>query len=66
MHSYRRDFAQKMYTRIARDTSLLSERAIYRCRKDMYGCVFDRAALKAVSVQLGHSRVNVIAEHYMR
>ena len=66
MHAWRREYAQAMYARIARDTDTLSEKELYRCKKDMYGCVYDREALKAVSEQLGHARINVIAEHYMR
>ena len=66
MHAWRREYAQAMYARIARDTDLLSEKELYRCKADMYGCIYDREALKAVSKQLGHARINVIAEHYMR
>ena len=66
MHALRRDFAQTMYARIARDVTTLPSREVYRCRADMHGEVFDRAALLAVSQQLGHNRINVIAEHYMR
>ncbi len=66
MHALRRDFAQTMYARIARDVATLPEKELYRCRTDMRGYVYDRAALLAVSQQLGHNRVNIIAEHYMR
>ena len=66
MHALRREYAQAMYARIARDVTTLPEKELYRCRADMHGEVYDRAALLAVSQQLGHSRINVIAEHYMR
>ena len=63
MHAWRRDFAQAMYARIARDTDTLPEKELYRCKADMRGCIYDREALKAVSEQLGHARINVVAEH---
>ena len=66
MHALRREYAQAMYARIARDVTTLPEKELYRCRADMHGEVYDRAALLAVSQQLGHNRINVIAEHYMR
>ena len=66
MHALRREFAQAMYARIARDVAGLPEKELYRCRADMRGCIYDREALLAVSQQLGHNRINVIAEYYMR
>jgi len=38
--------------------------SMYRCRKDMTGVVLDREAIFITSENLGHSRDDVIPEHY--
>ena len=40
--------------------------ALYICRKDRAGTVFDRKAMIIVSQCLGHNREDVVAEHYIR
>lgn len=63
-HAYRADFARSMYASMARDTGSLHGKQLYRCKGDMAGKVFDRAALSKVSRALGHARVGVVT-HYM-
>ena len=53
MHALRREYAQAMYARIARDVTTLPSREVYRNREDMRGCVYDRAALLVVSRSWG-------------
>lgn len=66
IHWYRSDFAREVYARCARDTESLSSRELYHPRGGgMDGMVFDRAALKEVSLQLGHSRLDVVPHHYL-
>ena len=38
---------------------------VYCCRKDRRGVWLDREAMRITSEALGHSRINVIAEHYL-
>ena len=64
VHEYRADFAMELYRRLARPLEDLPQRERYVCRKDRAGTQYDRAAMKAVSVQLGHNRVDVVT-HYL-
>lgn len=63
IHAYRRDFAKALYARIARDTSTLPKQELYCCMADMSGVVFDRRAMKTVSVARGHSRLDVVTTY---
>lgn len=63
VHSYRREYATRVYTRYARADIPRSDR--YYCRKDRRGIVYDRQAMLITSRALGHNRINVIAEHYL-
>ena len=38
---------------------------VYCCRKDRRGVWLDREAMRITSEALGHSRINLIAEHYL-
>ena len=66
VHSYRSDYATAIYKAYERDISSLSQKEKYFCRSDRKGTCFDRQALKEASEALGHSRVSVVAEHYIR
>lgn len=65
IHSYRAEYASRMYNAIARDPATLPPRERYCCRGDMAGQWFDRAALMEVSKELGHARCNVVVSHYL-
>lgn len=65
IHSYRRDYANELYNRLARDVSTLPRSERYDCRGDRAGSSYDRAAMREVSAQLGHNRVSVIAQSYL-
>ncbi len=69
IHRYRADFARADYARRARDVSTLKEKEIYGCRRAgtydiMGGKCFDRQAMLETSMQLGHTRLDVMA-HYL-
>ena len=64
-HYYRALYAQAYYDKCARQLESLSTKEKYYMRKDRKGDVYDRAAMKIVSEQLGHVRINVIAGHYL-
>ncbi len=40
--------------------------AVYYCRDDLKGTVYDRRALFKASAALGHNRESIVAEHYLR
>ena len=65
VHGCRREYAQAFYRMIARDVDQLERRDRYACRGDKAGVVYDRRAMLAVSRQLGHNRISVIAGHYL-
>lgn len=66
VHSWRADYATAIYNAHARDLSTLSRSEKYYCRGDLKGQVYDRAALLIASQALGHNRISVVAEHYLR
>ena len=49
----------------ATDGGRIWKSALYRCRGDEAGRVFDRAAMLAASRALGHDRESVVGEHYL-
>lgn len=65
IHEYRGDYAREYYNSIARDTTTLSSKEKYFCRRDMQGQVYDKKALGIVSKALGHNRENVVVSHYL-
>lgn len=84
IHSYRADYATRVYLKNARPVESLrgvrewygrvnrttgehiDEPALYRLRCDRRGEVLDRAAMLTASRALGHNRVSVVADHYLR
>ncbi len=64
-HYYRSIYATRAYRKIARDLSELSDSEKYYCRKDRAGYVYDRVAMIYASRQLGHNRLDVIANNYL-
>lgn len=65
-HSYRSDYATAIYHAYARPIEELPKDKKYCCRGDRKGEVFDKDAMKIASEALGHSRVEVVAGHYIR
>lgn len=65
VHSYRAIFARRVYQAHARDLAILPKAEIYACRADRKGVHFDKKAMKIASQQLGHERLNVIAQSYL-
>ena len=65
IHGYRACYAQALYAMLARDPKEIPESERYCCRKDQRGKWYDRKAVLEVSKQLGHSRTNVVVEHYL-
>ena len=66
IHGYRSEFATAVYKQYARPVKSLPPEERYCCRKDRKGVWYDRKALLETSRQLGHNRVCVVGEHYLR
>lgn len=65
IHSYRSDFATRLYLLHAREIDSLPRKERYICRRDKVGTIYDRQAMLIASQALGHNRIDVIAQHYL-
>lgn len=65
IHSYRADYACRLYHESARDLSNLNRSEVYCCRGDMAGRHYDKAAMQKVSWALGHNRIEIVASNYL-
>ena len=66
IHSYRADYASRIYLKYARPIEEIPRKERYICRKDKAGIVYDKAAMLEASKALGHNRISVVGEHYLR
>lgn len=78
IHSYRSDYANRIYRMYARPIDEIPKdayhsgikqayaRDVYSCRKDETGKKLDKRAMEICSKALGHNRISVIADHYLR
>ena len=78
IHAYRAEYATAMYKKYARriedipydrinkGTGRRFQGDVYTCRKEESGRKLDRAAMKKCSKALGHNRVSVVADNYIR
>lgn len=65
IHAYRADYAKRVYQLYARPVDEIPRSERYYCQGDMRGTVLDRKAMESASKALGHSRIDVIAGHYL-
>lgn len=78
IHSYRAEYATDIYKAYARPieeipydkvnkgTGKLYQSDVYTCRKDEAGKKLDKAAMFVCSKALGHNRISVVADNYIR
>ena len=78
IHSYRADYATEIYKKYARNiedipfdrvnkgTGKKFQSEVYACRKDESGKKLDKAAMLLSSKALGHNRIEVVANNYIR
>ncbi len=77
VHSYRAEYATALYKSYARDVKDIPagpctiagktyRSAIYSCRQDEAGKKLDRSAMFVVSKALGHNRICIVADNYLR
>ncbi len=76
IHDYRADYATALYKKLARPIDEIPfdrinrgsghryQSDVYICRGDQKGIKLDKAAMKKVSIALGHNRISVVGEHY--
>lgn len=78
IHDYRGDYASavyKMYARpieqipydrVNKGTGKMYQSDVYTCRKDETGKKLDRQAMLVASKALGHNRIDIVADNYIR
>ena len=64
--SYARPLDQIPYDRVNKGTGKRFQGDVYTCRKDESGKKLDRQAMKKCSKALGHNRISVVADNYIR
>lgn len=64
IHSYRSEYANALYKKYARTDIPQNDK--YVCRNDFKGLVLDKKAMKIVSNNLGHNRISVFPQSYLR
>lgn len=65
VHALRAQYAVSLYRKYAEPVEKLERKDKYVCRKEKAGTVYDRRALLIVSKNLGHNRLNVVADNYL-
>lgn len=65
-HSYRSSYAKKMYDELKRPLDQIPPKEKYFCRGDLKGTIYDKKAMEKVSNALGHNRLSVISQSYLR
>jgi hypothetical protein len=66
VHSYRSNYCTEIYNSLARPIEKIPKNERYHCRSDLKGVCYDKRAMLIASRCLGHNRINIIAEHYLR
>ncbi len=66
VHSYRSNYCIEIYKALARPLEKIPMKERYHCRSELKGTCYDKRAMLIASRCLGHNRINIIAEHYLR
>lgn len=78
IHSFRADYATALYNETARSiesipydkinkgTGYSYQSEVYHCRSDQKGIKLDRQAMLYTSKALGHNRIDIVANNYIR
>ena len=64
--AHARDIKDIPYDRVNRGTGKRYQSQVYTCRKDEAGKKLDKAAMLICSKALGHNRISVVADNYIR
>lgn len=65
IHALRAVYARNVYASVARPLEEVPPSERYYCRKDKAGICYDKKAMEYTSKQLGHNRIDVIAQSYL-
>lgn len=63
IHMWRQEYARRVYAIFARPLEQIPRKERYYCRAELKGTVFDKRAMKTVSLMLGHSRLGVVVSY---
>ena len=78
IHAYRADYSNRIYRMYARPIEEIPydkyhagikhmyQSEVYHCRKDEKGRLLDKRAMRMASIALGHNRIEVVANNYLR
>ena len=66
IHNYRALYATQIYKMHARAPEKIPKKDKYFCKKDLQGVLLDKQAMLAASNALGHNRIDVVANNYIR
>lgn len=66
IHAYRADYANLVYRQCARPIDQIPRSERYDCRGDKAGISYDKKALAIASKALGHNRLDVVVNNYLR
>ena len=76
IHSYRGEYATQIYKGYARQIKDIPhvitekdrkvQKEVYTCRKDEKGKKLDKVAMEKASKALGHNRLEIVANNYLR
>ncbi len=66
VHYYRSDYCTEIYITLARPIEKIPKNERYYYRSDLKGVCYDKRAMLITSRCLGHNRISIIAEHYLR
>lgn len=66
VHSFRSEYCTEVYNMLARPLEKIPKNERYHCRCDLKGVCYDKRAMLIASRLLGHNRINVMVEHYLR
>ena len=64
--AHAREIKDIPYDRVNRGTGKRYQSQVYTCRKDEAGKKLDKAAMLICSKALGHNRISVVADNYIR
>ena len=66
VHGLRAEYCRRVYTLHARPYDAVKRSGdLYRCRGDLRGQWYDKAAMLQASRALGHNRISVVGAHYL-
>ncbi len=66
VHSFRSEYCSEIYSTLARPMDKIPKNERYHCRSDLKGVCYDKRSMLIASRCLGHNRISIIAEHYIR